>query len=507
MKRKMVWLLFAGLIAVLAAGCGGQTSEPAPETVVDKELVVGLPQVCNNFDPFASYGDDTLGHMQVYDTLVIKDKDGKIAPSVAEKYEISPDGKTITFYIRKGAKFSDGTEFKAADAKFSIDKGIASSYTNWAMTGAEGCEVVDDYTVKVGLKKPDISFLEKLTWIYLVSEAAYQKYGDQYGQTVESVVGTGPYILKEWQPGQLCVFEANPEYFQGAADIKKVRVKSISDANAAVIALQTGEIGLYLKDVPGMAVDTLTQSEKVSLTPFSSYVFMDIIMNCETGPFSDVRLRQAVAYAVDREKMLMVGSEGRGTIVDAPGGPDYIGNPNVQTWYQMDMEKAKQLVEEAGMAGKTVTIRTMTTDPWPKLATALQDDLNKAGLDAKVEQLEMSAYSEKVWQKADYEIAISRYWSGTKDMSETMSLLESGGSMNFSKYTNPAIDPFLTQASAEADTEVREQLYTEAIKIFTEDVPLVPLFYTQGIRAYSKDLTIEEGNVQYDRIVHYQWQK
>lgn len=505
MKRKMVWLVVTIMIAALVTGCAAKTSQPAAKPVVDKELVVGLTQVCNNFDPYGSYGDDTLGHMQVYDTLVIKDNNGKIQPSIAEKYEISPDGKTYTFYLKKGVKFTNGIEFKASDAKFSIDKGVSSSYTNWAMTGVTGCDVVDDYTIKVNLKKPDVSFLERLTWIYLVSEQADKKYGDQYGKTVESAIGTGPYTLKEWKPGELAVFEANPNYFQGAPNIKKVRVKSISDANAAVIALQTGEIGLYLKDVPGMAVDSLTKNGKVNLTPFSSYVFMDVLMNCKTGPFADVRLRQAVAYAVDRQKMLQVGTEGHGTIVDAPGGPDYIGNPNVNTWYQRDVEKAKQLVKEAGMEGKTITIRTMSTDPYPKLATALQDDLNKIGLNVKVEQLEMSTYSQEIWGKKQYEIAISRYWSGTKDMSETMGLLESGGSMNQTLYYNPAIDPFLAKASAETDTQVRKPLYTEAIKIFTQDVPLIPLYYTQGTRAYSKDLTIDAGNVQYDHIYYYKW--
>ncbi|ATW27914.1 ABC transporter substrate-binding protein [Candidatus Formimonas warabiya] len=508
MRRKMALLLVAFMIAAFFTGCGQKTNEPAAtadQGKADKELVVGVVKANSNFDPYGSYGDETYGHMQVYDTLVLKDKDGKMVPSLAEKYEVSPDGKTITFYLRKGVKFSNGTEFKASDAKFSIDQGIKSSYTSWAMVSAAGCDVVDDYTIKVYLKKPDVSFLERLTWIYLVSESAYQQYGDQYGKTVESTIGTGPYILKGWQPGTECDFEANSSYFRGAPGINKVIFKTISDPNAAVIALQTGEIGLYLKDVPGMAVETLSNNDKVTLTPFSSYVFMDVLMNCKTGPFADVKLRQAVAYAVDREKMLQVGTEGQGTIVDYPGGPDYIGNPNLKTWYQMDLEKAKQLVKEAGMEGKTVTIKTMDTDPWPKLATALQDDLSKIGLNAKVEQLEINAYSDKIWQKKDYEIAISRYWSGTKDMSETMGLLETGGSMNHCQYSNPAIDPYLTKASAEMDTEVRKQLYTEAIKIFTQDIPLIPLYYTQGTRAYTKGLTVDAGNVQYDHIYDYRW--
>ncbi|MEL7563418.1 MAG: ABC transporter substrate-binding protein [Dehalobacterium sp.] len=508
MKIKIIGLVSAIAMMLLFSGCGQKSVESAQTGVQEnknKELIVGVVKANSNFDPYGSYGDETYGHMQVYDTLVIKDKDGAIAPSLAEKYEVSPDGLTYTFFLRQGVKFSNDTDFTAADAKFSIDKGIESSYTNWVMAGVAGSEIVDDYTVKITLNKADVSFLEKLTWIYLVSEAAYQQFGDQYGKTAEAIIGTGPYVVKEWKAGELVVFEANPNYFLGAPDIKKVSFKTISDANAAVIALQTGEIGLYLKDIPGIAVNSIGTNDKLTLTHYSSYVFMDVLMNCQTGIFTDPRLRKAVAYGVDRGKMLQVGTEGQGTIVDYPGGPDYMGNPNVNNFYQVDVEKAKALVKEAGMEGKTVTIKTMDTDPWPKLATALQDDLGKIGLVAKVEQIEMNAYSQDVWQKANYEIAISRYWSGTKDMSETMSLLETGGSMNFSKYSNPLIDPYLVKASAEMDTEVRKQLYTEAIKIFTEDVPLIPLYYTQGNRAYSKDLVIEEGNVQYDHIYYYRW--
>lgn len=506
MKRKIVLLLFAVMITALFAGCG-QESATQSDTVTaqDKEMVVAQTEVVNNFDVFEVCAEDVYGHMQVYDALVIRDKDGNIAPSLAEKYEISPDGKTITFYLRKGIKFTNGTEFKASDAKFTIDRASEAPALGWAMARCTGSDIVDDYTIKVNLEDPDVSFPEKLTQVYMVSEEAYKEYGDQYGKTVESTIGTGAYIVKEWQPGQSLTLEANPDYFAGEAGIKNVKLKTISDANAAVIALQTGEVALYMADIPGMAVDSLSENEKVTVSSFSSFVFMDVILNCETGPFTDVRLRQAVAYAIDRDKMFQVGTEGKGTITDYPGGPDYAGNPGIKSWYQTDLEKAKQLVKEAGMEGKTVTIKTQTIDPWPKLATSLQDDLNKIGLVAKVEQLELNAYVDSVRTNADYDIAISRYWSATKDMCEPMGVLESGGAVNYSRYSNPEIDPFLIKASAIMDIDERKQNYVEAIKIFTQDVPLIPLYYAESTRGYSKDLTIEEGNVQYDHIYYYNW--
>ena len=130
-------------------------------------------------------------------------------------------------------------------------------------------------------------------------------------------------------------------------------------------------------------------------------------MNAGDGIFADKTVRQAVAYGVERDKMLTVGTEGLGYKVDYPSGPDYIANPQLEDFfYEYDPAKAAQMITDAGLAGQTVTIRTMDTPPWPKLATALQDDLNKMGFNAKVEQLDYTAYSEQVWANADFEIAI-----------------------------------------------------------------------------------------------------
>jgi peptide/nickel transport system substrate-binding protein len=472
----------------------------------DGELVVGLVQVTNNFDPYGAYGDEAYGHMQVYDTLVAKDENGRIIPCVAESWDISPDGLTYLLRLRKGIKFTNGAEFKAIDAKFNIDKGKESSYTNWAMAGVKNCDVVtDDYTVAITLENRDISFLEKLTWIYLVNKEAYETAGDSYGKTVETTVGSGPYRLTEWVPGELAVFEANGEYFAGKAKIEKARFETMSDANAAIISLQTGEIGLYIHDIPSISIEALSDSENVTVSSYPSYVFMDVIMNCEHGTFSDKAVRGAVALGVDREKLFLVGTEGQGVVVDYPGGPDYAGNPNINVFPAPNQDEAARIIKDAGIAGKSVTIKTMDTDPWPKLATALQEDLGKMGFEAKVEILDNSAYSQEVWQKGNYEIAISRYWSGTKDMSELMNLVETGNSMNFSHYSNPDVDPILIEAVSTNDGDKRAEAYERAIKLFTPDVPLIPLFYTNGSRAYSADLEIKPGNVQYDRIYHYSW--
>lgn len=514
MRKRMVFLLVVIMIASLFTGCGqnsDKTSEPS-ETAdfSDRELIVGFPQGAVCLDPYSTYsGDDLQTYNQIYDYLVTKDENGKLVPSLAEKYEISPDGLTYTFYLRKGVKFTNGSEFKASDVKFSVERGMNSDFIGEGYIDVEGCEVIDDYTVKIHMKVPNVGFLERMTNYYgaMVSEEVANKYGEQFGKTVESVVGTGPYILKEWKPGELTVFEANPNYFKGEPDIKKFRFKSITDVNAAIIALQTGEIDLYFADIPGISLDAVAKNEKLNLVSYPSMIYKFVFMNCESGIFKDLNLRKAVAYAVDREKMNIVGTEGHGTIVDYPGNTDYAGNPGIKTWYDLDIEKAKQLVKEAGMEGKTVTIKTFATDDYPKIATSLQDDLSSIGLDAKVIQMERNAFYDET-DKGDFEMGIARLWPVSKDMDEIMNCLFRStniGNTNYSRYANPAMDELLSKAAAEMDAEVRKELYAEVVKLITDDAVQIPLYYTSSSRAYSKDLVIEEGNVQYDMIYHFKW--
>jgi len=471
----------------------------------DRELVVGLVKTNTNFDPYGAYGDEQYGFFQVYDTLVYRDANGALVPSAAEEVIISEDGREYLFKIRDGITFSNGTTLDADDVVFNLETGVESSYTNSMVEDIETIEKVDDKTVKVIIKNPSLAFLEKLTYIFLVEDETYKSLGSEFGKTAETVIGSGPYIVTEWKSGEMVRFKANEDYFRGAPSIKNVLFKTITDSNAAVIALQTGDIGLYIRDVPDQALADVEKNDKLTLTRFSSYVFQDIIMNCSVEPFNDLRLRQAVAYGVDRQKMLNIATDGTGTIVDYPGGPDYNGNPLIKAFPEYDLEKAKALVKEAGYEGLEVTIKTMETEPWPKLATALQGELSAIGINASVEILEMNAYSMTIWQNYDYEIAISRYWSITKDMGELMDLVRPGHSMNFSVYVNDAVTDPITRGLGEQDPEKRKAAFAEAVNIFTPDIPLIPLYYTQGTRAYSSDLTIEPTCVQYDHIYFYSW--
>lgn len=522
-KRILACMLTMGLIAGLLTGCGGgdksKSSKSSGGTVLTEsdDIVIGIPKVTESFNFYnTTNGYESYSMTQVYDSLVEKDKDGKTVPSLAENYEVSEDGKTYTFYLRQGVKFSDGTELKASDVVFSMNQAVASAYTSWIYEPlVESCTAQDDYTVVVTLKKGSIGFLDYLSninYFAVLSENAVTQAGDSYGTSPETIVGTGAYKVTKWKAGEYVEYEANEDYFKGAPAIKKVKLEAISDSNTAVIALQTGEIAAYFDDIPGVSYDDIKDSSNLNLAEYSSTVYFETIMNCESGIFSDSEVRKAVAMAVDRENMMVVGTEGYGEVCDYPGNRSGYteGDPEVKdVWYDTDPEAAKKIIEDKGLTGESVTIKTYADDPYPALATILQDALKSLGFNATVQQMERSAFIDEVLNKGDYDIGICRWAAGTKDMDEiwygSLDTDSIGPSGNWSWYSNEEMDALLEQAGAETDVDVRKDLYKQAIDIFVEDVPQIPLYYPNGSRAYNKGLTVEEGLAEYNKICDYSY--
>ncbi len=517
-KRLLCVFMIVGMSAGLFAGCtkSKQVSEPG-ETGSSDEIAIGIPKVTESFNFYnTTNGYESYSMAQVYDSLVTKDEKENIVPSLAKTYDVSEDGMEYTFHLNKGVKFSDGSELKASDVVYSMNQAIASAYTSWIYEPlVDSCTAADDYTVDIKLKKGSIGFLDYLSninYFAVLSESVCTTAGDSYGTSVDTIVGTGPYKVTQWKPGESVSYEANEDYFSGAPAIKKFQLKSISDSNTAVIALQTGEIKAYWDDIPGVSYDDIKNDDGLNLVDYVSTIYFEIIMNCETGTFSDVNLRKAAAMAVSRENMLTVGAEGQGIICDYPGDRDgsTVGDPQVfGEWYQSDMEAAEKLVEAAGAAGKSVTIKTYADDPYPTLATILQDALTSIGFNVTVQQMERSAFIDEVTTKGDYEIGICRWAAGTTDMDEiwygSLDTDSIGAPGNWSWYSNPDLDSILEAAGSETDAEARKALYKQAIEIFNRDVPQIPLYYPNGSRAYSKDLKIADGLVQYNRMYDYSY--
>ena len=532
-KRKVISLLMLGVLtgSLFLSACG--SSDTSDSTSSDSEstdssssgtlvssgddITIGIPKLTESFDFYnTTNGYESYSMTQVYDSLVEKDEDGQITGSLAESYEVSDDGTVYTFYLHEGVLFSDGTELKASDVVYSMNCAIESAYTSWIYEPlVESCTALDDYTVEIVLVKGSISFLDYLSninYFAVLSEAAVTEMGDEYGTSVDTIVGTGAYIVTDWKSGEYIDYEANENYFKGEPAIKNIRLKYLSDSSTAMIALQTGEIAAYFDDVPGVSYEDISSASNLEVVDYASTVYFEIIMNCETGIFADAEVRQAVAMAVNRESMMIVGTEGYGEVADYPGDRSGYteGDPELEdVWYEVDTEAAAAIIEEKGLTGTTVTIKTYADDPYPALATILQDALSTIGFDAEVLQMERSALIDEVMEKGDYEIGIVRWAAGTTDMDEiwygSLDTDSIGSSGNWSWYSNADLDTILEEAGSETDSDARKALYEEAIAIFLEDVPQIPLYYPNGSRAYNAGLTIADGLVEYNKFFDYSY--
>lgn len=516
--KKVLLTMFVLLCCLSLCACGGGGDQPASggqeaqSGETQQRLVrVGMADEWYNYDPFDNVlNPDNRVRSQIYDYLLEMDAEGQVSGLLAESFETSADGLTHTFHIREGVKFTNGTDLTGEDVKFSIETAAASASNSIAFANMESCELLDPYTLVVHMSSADAAFLQKLTDKYccIVSKAAYEEFGEEYGKSIETTVGSGPYILTDWTYGERCSMKANPDYWRGAPSIEQIEIEVIYDNQTAMVALQTGEIDIFIYDVPYAYVETMKQADNLTLIEYPSYTWYFTLMNNESGPFADVRMRQAVAYAIDRDKAMQVAVEGLGEIADSPGGSVTTANPGNKDWYQMNVAKAQELVKECGMEGATIDFIYFPLEPFPKIATSIVEDLTNIGLNINVVSMDSSVWDESVWYGGDgnWQITLMRWFYTTNDMSEAMNMnLLSTGNGNLSLYSNPEMDQLLLEGMAGVELQDRIEAYSQAIDIMNAEAPFVPLFYAGSSRAFANDLTCDPGLVRYDRIYNYHW--
>ena len=511
MKSKIALLLVTMMVlsAVLMIGCDKADSGE------ERVLNVGFMEYITDYNPYTSSGSDCAGTIQIYDTLLRPNAQGVYEGHLADTWSVSDDGMAYTFTLRKGVKFTNGEELKSVDIAYSVDQAINSLQTGSSWAFVDSCEIVDDYTVIIHLNTPGMQFTDLVSspFASIVNKKACEEWGDEYGKKLEAIVGTGAYKVSEWVYGESSTYVANEDHFKGAPPIKSFKLIKIAEQNSAVIALETGEIDAYISDVPAISLDAIEANNKLVLKVYPGATLFYSIINNESGIFADKRMRQALAYSIDRNKMMVVGSEGRGLITDSPCADHFIGHPGQMTgtWnYETDIDKAQALLAEAGYAGEKITIKTYATDAYPKLATSMQEDMAKAGFTVEVLQMERNAFISDVLGKGDYQVGICRFVADVYDMFTMSQHLHSenvGTPGNWSRYVNPDMDSMLERAGASVDLAERKSLYSDIIKLYADEVPEIPFYYTIDTRAHTTVVKLADvfAKTEPDRISNYSW--
>lgn len=513
MKSKKMRIVALGLILAMTAmsftSCGGGGNDGgSSEGRTDLNFAVSAEP--NSLDPMAIAMMSTFTiTYAIYDNLFEKNADGGYDPSICEDYDVTDDGLVYTFKIRDDVKFHDGTQMTAEDVAFSINRTIEKGWAADMVAAIESVEATDDYTVVLTLSRPFGGMIGSLASPYfsIMSKAYLEENGDDIVE--RKPMGTGAYKFVEWVSGDHITLEANEDYFKGAPSIKTVTFKPITDKNTGLIALQAGEADAFLNvnysDIPAVEED-----ESLAFYSTDLAAVLSLNMNIENEILSDVRVRQAVNYAINRDNIIQGALEGQGTAANSPVPPTCDGYSEDVKGYEYDPDKARELLKEAGYEdGLSFTIKIKEDSKNQKVAQVIQSDLKAVGIDVEIQILEAGAYTTDVYSNGDYEMTISAWCAMFTD---AYSLLYSqfhkdcyGGTGNITHVTSDELSSMLDSA-AQAGEDEKTAAYTEVAQSIMDNAYVAPLVFEPTTITASADLEgVEADALGIYQVKNFSW--
>ena len=426
-------------------------------------------------------------------SLVRVTPDGtKIEPDLAEKWSISDDAMTYTFVLRDGLKFSDGSPIKASDVKFSLERArdLKGAPLGSMLSGIKQIDTPDDKTIIVKLDKPSAPMLSTLAMFAasILPEAAVKAAGEDFGT---KPVGAGAFMLSNWTPGDRVVLVRNPNYWEASrVKLDKIEWLYVPNDNTRVLKLQAGEVDAAIF-VPFNMIDQLKQDPNIQihLDPSSREDFM--LINEQHKPLDDVRVRQAICMAIDRQAIVKAVLFDHGTVANSfiPAGALYYSQDNPTCKY--DPEGAKKLLADAGVSNLSLKFLTASGNSIEdQTSVMIKDNLAKVGIDANIVKSEVG----QTWNltvAGEYDISIEYWTNDIIDPDEKASFALYGTDDNRSYYTgyhNPRVTDLINQGRTEMDPAKRQPIYAEMQKIASDEVNWVDLYYSPFRNASRKNV-------------------
>jgi peptide/nickel transport system substrate-binding protein len=493
--RRATTVVLAGALALMTilAGCGSKPATQAEPTKAPQHggtLKIGIYSDPTTLDPHKSAAmADRHYYYQIFDTLVAVDGQMNLKPGLAERWE-NPDPKTYIFHLRQGVKFHDGTEFNAEIAKWNFDRMLDPKETlprASEIATIEQVVAVDANTLKITLKSPYAPFLSVLTDRagMMVSKAAVEKLGIEFER---KPVGTGPFVVQEWTAKSQVVMKRNESYWdQGKPYLDGVVYKIIPDETVRLTNLKTGDVDL-LEQIPPKDVKSVKDGGEFTVVEAVGQGFDYLDLNTARPPFDNKALRQAVAWAVDREIIQEKIYYNVGAVANGPFPASLWAHDQGFAPYKRDVAKAKEKLKEGGKPDGFSFKLTVTNSPLNVLtAQVLQAQLKEASINMEIDLVDSSALSSAL-RSGGYQ-AVRAGWSGRTDPDgNTYGLFVTGGPINYRKYSNSTVDDLLNKARVSTDQAERKKLYQEMAKIAVEDASLVFIHSDQHLHVMKKSV-------------------
>lgn len=476
----------------------------SPLAHASKDVTFAVSIALETLDPYNT--NSTLNQAAgkaYYEGLYEFDKDLKIQPLLATGYEVSPDGLVYTFKLRQGVKFQDGTDFTADAVKVNFDRvsNPANHLTRYTQFNqVDKTEVVDPYTVRITLKRPFSAFINALAHpaAMMISPAALEKYGKDIGF---HPVGTGPFEFVEWKPAEYLKVKKFDGYWKkGYPKVDTLTFRTVTDNNTRAAVVQTGE-AQFAFPVPFEQAAVLAKNDKLDLIDDKSSIMARYLsMNVMKKPFDNIKVRQAINYAINKQALAKVAFSGYASVSTGviPQGVDFA--TKIGEW-PYDPKKARELLAEAGYPkGFESTLWSAYNDGTSvKVVQFLQQQLAQVGIKVSVEVLESGQRVQRVQQVQKPEDAQVRlYYAGwsssTGEADWGLRPLLSTGAFppqlnNVSYYSNPKVDDDITKALTTTNRDEKASLYKDAQETIWKDAPWAFLVTQNNVYIRSKKLS------------------
>lgn len=483
--------VLAGAVLVLGAqafsGQGAVAQQASTLVIAVPSDPAGLEPGSNRAEPI---GSEII--LNVFDTLVawrapdFAELEGRLATD----WDVSDDGMTFAFTLRDGVQFHDGTALDAEAVKFSIERTLAmNTYVEATLGLIESIDLPSENEVVFTLSRPFPAFLSILAQPQsaIVSPAAVEQHGDDFAI---NPVGTGPFMFRAYQADTRVVLDANPEYFRGAPQLERLIYTIIPEASTRRLELENGGIDIIqqsgqLSAVPFEEMTAFATNDDIQIIESPSQIIRQLEFNnaLTEGPFTDVRVRRAIAMAIDYDGLLDGVFEGTAERVYGPlTSNSWAFEPDVMDLApQYDPEGARALLEEAGVdpSDLDVTLYSFQGALWGAVATFVQANLADIGVNVDIAQTEFPSYR-ALHVAGEWEMALDgrQPWYNDPDAHVTIGYLSSlrDSAMTFRMPENDELDAMIIAAQGEADMEARKAVYSDIQKAIVEHVPGAYLF-------------------------------
>ena len=492
MRKKLLTLFVClCLLATVISGCQSSEKDSVPPgtdveevgTFYKKEIIVGIAKDTDSIYPLQS-ASTIEGQMIFYsshNTLVDKEVEGsEIVGDLAKTFEQIEPG-IYEFKLHDNVYFHNGELMTAKDVKFTYDRAMEGKQAT-RLSMVKEVKMIDDFTVRIELKSPFQDFYYNLAQpnLSIISEKAVTEMGDE-GEKI----GTGPYIIEDWSPGEYTKLIRNDNYFSELPKTEKLTFKIISEDSARIIALETGEIDVCYSP-SSIDLNHIAESEDLDLVVKNGLITYYIAMNTQKKPFDNELVRQAIASVTNKEECIAVAFGGNATIAESIMPPDVPLYSDV-TGIPYNFEKAKELLVEAGYPNGFQMELAGVTDTHMDIAQVIQANLSQIGIDAKLSKQDNSTMIEMT-TKGTHQAAIMNYSNGSgPDGSITPPFASHGGS-NRSKVNDPYIDEMALKAGAEMNEELRVGMYNDLNQYITDKAYWVPIAIPQVFVGIKTDL-------------------